>query len=62
MQNYSANPGAQGPILTLLIQKMKMYLELEGRLGPKLRPQPKPSHDQPSDNQVPVPTPKIPIP
>ena len=39
-----------------LIQKMKTYLELEGKLGPK------PSCDQLSHNQAPVPIPKIPTP
>ena len=41
-----------------LIQKMKIYLELEGKLGQKSSPYPepscnKPSHDQP--NQAPTP-------
>ena len=34
-----------------LIQKKKIYLELEGRLGPKSRPNPKPSHNRPSHNR-----------
>ena len=32
-------PGAPGSICTPLVRKMKTYLELEGRLGPKSKPQ-----------------------
>ena len=34
-------------LYTSLVRKMKMYLELEGRLGPKPRPQ---SQTQPTQN------------
>ena len=35
-----------------LIKKMKTYLELEGRLGPKSRPQPQTHHNKPSCNKT----------
>ena len=34
-----------------LIQKMKTYLELEGKLSPKFRPNSKPKHNKPSHNR-----------
>ena len=53
-KSLSVTPGAQGSIITPpFIQKMKTYLELEGKLGPKNKdPNPRPILNRPSYNKL----------